>query len=246
MIFFAVFPPHILGVWNTYGRYAMYLSLIGSAVVFLSYEVRLLFARDFKKRYDMVSQYEITYLWYSFLLLIFGGILYVNTSFSETIWVSFLVRWVVSIVLSISIGMLAQYALKFYYPFYVERRLRRLRYLPRISPDGRKMKLLTEEEEDIFLDEGMQEEENLYSIDYDVWVDEVSGFFKIERYHGRMHAMRCPECKYMTMRLTRDEMLTSPSMQDSGRIKKYYLCSYCGYEQNQAYDIGRLSGGKGV
>ena len=51
------------------------------------------------------------------------------------------------------------------------------------------MKLLSEEE-DVYLDEGMQAEENAYSVDYDVWIDEKTGFTKIEKYNGRLHALK--------------------------------------------------------
>ena len=37
------------------------------------------------------------------------------------------------------------------------------------------MRLLTEEEEDVHLDEGKRSEEDIFSIDYDVWIDEKSG-----------------------------------------------------------------------
>ena len=44
------------------------------------------------------------------------------------------------------------------------------------------MKLLSEDEEDVYLDEGMQAEENVFSVDYDVWIDEESGYTKIEKH----------------------------------------------------------------
>ena len=45
------------------------------------------------------------------------------------------------------------------------------------------MKLLSEEEEDAYLDEGQQAEENVFSVDYDVWIDEETGYThrKIQR-----------------------------------------------------------------
>ena len=73
---------------------------------------------------------------------------------------------------AVILGVIVQNILKFYYPFFIEKRLKKLRYTPRTSPDGRKMKLLSEEEEDVYLDEGMQAEEDAFSVDYDVWIDE--------------------------------------------------------------------------
>ena len=70
----------------------------------------------------------------------------------------------------IILGVVVQNLLRFYYPFFIERRLKALRYSPRINPaNGNFMKLLSEEEEDVHLEPGMQAEEELHSIDYDVW-----------------------------------------------------------------------------
>jgi len=47
----------------------------------------------------------------------------------------------------------------------IEKRLKVLRYKPRISPKtGKPMKLLSEEEEDVHLDEGMQAEETFIQL----------------------------------------------------------------------------------
>ena len=38
------------------------------------------------------------------------------------------------------------------------------------------MKFVKEEEEDAYLDEGQQAEENVFSVDYDVWIDQETGY----------------------------------------------------------------------
>ena len=83
------------------------------------------------------------------------------------------------------IGVIIYNFLEYYYPTLQEKRLQRLRYKPRTSPkSGKPMKLLSENEEDVHLDEGQQAEENIFSVDYDVWVDEASDYVKIEKYPG--------------------------------------------------------------
>ena len=42
----------------------------------------------------------------------------------------------------------------------------------RAAPFLVRLVLLSEDEEDAYLDEGMQAEENVFSVDYDVWIDE--------------------------------------------------------------------------
>ena len=69
------------------------------------------------------------------------------------------------------------------------------------------MKLLSEEEEDVYLDEGMQAEENAYSVDYDVWIDEKTKFTKIEKYNGRLHALKCDKCNYQTLKVSKEEII---------------------------------------
>ncbi|MEL7146442.1 MAG: hypothetical protein AAFO69_08750, partial [Bacteroidota bacterium] len=120
---------------------------------------------------------------------------------------------------------------------FIEKRLKKLRYTPRISPDGRKMKLLSEEEEDVYLDEGMQAEEDAFSVDYDVWIDEVSGYTKIEKYNGRLHALQCPECNYQTLKVEREEIIQTPTAEDEGELMKYYQCGYCGYKERKSFKI---------
>lgn len=89
------------------------------------------------------------------------------------------------------------------------------------------MRLLSEEEEDVHLDEGMLAEENVFSIDYDVWIDEKSGDVKIEKYEGRLQALQCNSCGFYTMRIVREEVVKQPEGKNPGELVKYYECSYC-------------------
>jgi hypothetical protein len=99
------------------------------------------------------------------------------------------------------------------------------------------MKLLSEEEEDAYLDEGMIAEENLFSMDYDVWKDEVTGYVKIEKYAGHLHAVQCPECNYQTFKVVKEEILKTPTETEEGELMKHYLCGYCGYKAKKAVTL---------
>lgn len=92
------------------------------------------------------------------------------------------------------------------------------------------MKLLSEEEEDAYLDEGMQAEENVFSVDYDVWKDEETGYIKIEKYSGHLHAIQCPECNYQTFKVVKEEIIKAPTATEEGELLKHYQCGYCGYK----------------
>jgi hypothetical protein len=228
-------------MWNTWGRIIAFVLLGIAALILLYHLSMLLLIRDYKKRYDYINKYEISNLWYASVVLIFAVGIYINTLVveGELIWV--LVRIFVTIMMGLIVGVIISNILKFYYPFYVEKRLKRLRYTPRISPKtGKPMKLLSEEEEDVYLDEGMQAEENVFSVDYDVWIDDDSGYTKIEKYAGHLIALQCPECNYQTLKVVKEEILESPTELDEGELMKFYKCSYCGYKERKAFRIARL------
>ena len=230
-----------LETWNKWGKLVAY-GLAGVAVIILLYHfLSLLSKRDFKKRYDFINKFEINNLWYSSVVLLFAIGIYINTlrSEGELIWV--LVQVFVTVMMGLIVGVIISNILKFYYPFYVEKRLKRLRYAPRVSPKtGKTMKLLSEDEEDVYLDEGMQAEENVFSVDYDVWIDEETGFTKIEKYAGHLIALQCPECNYQTLKVMKEEILESPTEVEEGELMKFYKCDYCGYKERKAFRIAKL------
>ena len=102
------------------------------------------------------------------------------------------------------------------------------------------MKLLSEDEEDVYLDEGMQAEENIFSIDYDVWVDEETGYTKIEKYAGHLHALQCPECNYQTFRVVKEDLLQAPSATEEGELTKHFECGYCGHKAKKNFRVAML------
>lgn len=230
-----------LETWNKWGKLIAY-GLAGVAVIILLYHfLSLLSNRDYKKRYDFINKHEINNLWVVSVVLLFAIGIYINTLLaeSELIWV--LVRVFVTIMMGLIVGVIISNILKFYYPFYIEKRLKKLRYTPRVSPKtGKEMKLLSEEEEDVYLDEGMQAEENVFSVDYDVWIDEETGFTKIEKYAGHLIALQCPECNYQTLKVVKEEILESPTAAEEGELMKFYKCDYCGYKERKAFRIAKI------
>ncbi|HHP7240959.1 MAG TPA: hypothetical protein ACFCUD_04775 [Cyclobacteriaceae bacterium] len=232
--------PSIIEAWNTYGRIAAYLVAGAGLVYFLIHLFKLMTIKDFKTKYDYINQNEINVLWVSSLLVIIGVAIYTNTLVEQTAYLWFIIRIFMSTAFAIIAGIIVQNIIKFYYPFYIEKRLKKLRYTPRVSPDGRKMKLLSEEEEDVYLDEGMQAEEDAYSVDYDVWIDEVSGFTKIEKYNGRLHALQCPECNYQTLKVAREEIIQSPTTTEEGELMKYFECGYCGHKERKSFKVAKV------
>ena len=229
----------LLNMLNLYGRYVAYVVAGAGVLILLGHLIKLMTTKDFKTRYDYINMHEINLMWYGLLLIIIGLAIFGNTIAGTSTWLWLFIRLFVSIMLALIVGVVVQNVLKFYYPFYIEKRLKRLRYTPRSSPDGRKMKLLSEEEEDVYLDEGMQAEEDAFSVDYDVWIDEESGYTKIEKYNGRLHALQCPDCNYQTLRVDREEVIQPATDTEEGELMKYFTCGYCGYKERKSFTIAK-------
>jgi hypothetical protein len=224
--------------WNSMAINLAYVCWAAGILVVLGYIVRLSTIPDNKDKYDFINRHEVNFLWYSSLILILGACFYFNGNIIELTTILIFVRVFLTAMMGTIAALIVQNLLKFYYPFFIEKRLKVLRYKPRISPKtGKPMKLLSEEEEDAHLDEGMQAEENVFSVDYDVWKDEETGFIKIEKYAGHLHAIQCPECNYQTFKLMREEIVRQPTELEEGELMKHYQCSYCGYKARKTVTL---------
>lgn len=224
--------------WNTAALNISLALWAISILIVLYHVVRLATMKDAKAKYDFINKSEIKTLWIASLVLIIGCCFYANSKIVElsALWV--FVRFFTTFAMGMIVALIVQNLLKFYYPFFIEKRLKALRYSARVSPKtGKPMKLLSEEEEDAYLDEGMQAEENVFSIDYDVWKDEETGYIKIERYAGHLHALRCPECNYQTFKIVREEILKTASVSEEGELLKHFQCGYCGYKAKKTVTL---------
>ena len=220
-----------------YGTFA----LAGVGVLLLLYLfLRLATIRDYKARYDFINQHEKNLLWYSSVAFIAAAGMYA-TSVLATEWLYAFVGLFVSTMFGMIVGVVIFNYLQYYYPTLLEKRLHSLRYKPRISPTtGKPMKMLSESEEDVHLDEGQRAEEKIFSVDYDVWVDEASDYVKVEKYKGYLHAEKSPTCGYYTLRVVREEIIESPTVEREGTLVKHYECSYSGYKTQRVFNIARL------
>lgn len=224
--------------WNSLALNITYACWALGILVVLGYIVRLYTIPDNKDKYDFINRHEVKVLWYAALIIILGACAYFNSAITQLTTIMTFVRIFLTAMMGTIAELIVQNLLKFYYPFFIEKRLKVLRYKPRISPKtGKPMKLLSEEEEDVHLDEGMQAEENVFSVDYDVWKDEETGFIKIEKYAGHLHAIQCPECNYQTFKVVREEILRAPTDSLEGELVKHYQCSYCGYKAKKSVSL---------
>lgn len=204
--------------------------LIG-LLIYTIYKIRVSAISDFKAKYDYINANEIK--WFKITFYCFGiaiGLI-VNLYAAgkvHDVGVWFFVRFFIGASAATLVGYISALVLQFYYPTKLNYKLKRWRYMPRINAaTGNKMRLLSEDEEDVHLNEGMQAEEKVFSIDYDVWVDEKTGDLKIEKYLGHLTALQCKNCGFFTMRVTREEFVKFNEAGEPTELLKHYQCSYC-------------------
>jgi hypothetical protein len=218
---------------------------VGIAILIqLLYWIKFAFKRTFKEKYDFASQQEINFIFYSFVSFAVAFALWINTLSSDAVgvnWMYFAIRAFISICGATLIIYITNLLLKFVYPGFLAKKLNRLRYTPRKNPKtGHLMRLLSEDEEDVHLDEGMQAEEQVFSVDYDVWVDEVSGEVKIEKYKGYLEAQECDRCGFQTLKLEEEEIIKVATEEEEGELIKHYKCSYCNRIKHRHHQISRI------
>lgn len=234
-----------LGAWSTYMFYGILSSIGLGILIFLYYELRVLKIRDYKEKYDFVNHYEIRYFWYAIVAMIISAGFAINTLGDDLILESgnrwFFVRIFISACF-IVVGYFLFYSLiRIYYPRKLARRLQHLRTAPRLSPDGNLMRRLSEEEEDVHMEPSMIKEEEVQIVDYDVWIDEKTGYKKIEKYIIHEQSAECPECSYYTFVVAREEMGKSPTEAESGYVIEHLECTYCGYKERREVEVAKLS-----
>lgn len=200
-------------------------------LIYLVYKFRLSLVTDYKAKHDFINTKEIK--WYKAMLYAFGlGVAMIVNMYGAgkvtEMGVWFFVRLFMSLAGATLVGYVGSLILEYYYPTRLSKKLKKWRYIPRINPKtGNKMRLLSETEEDVHLTEGMQAEENVFSIDYDVWIDEKSGDVKIEKYDGRLIALQCGNCGFYTMKVVREEIIERNDDESPRELIKHYQCSYC-------------------
>lgn len=221
---------------------AIIMGVVG-IIIYILYHVRLSAIRDYKEKHDFINTFEIK--WYKWVFYAWGIAvamivnIYAAGRLTEMgVW--FFVRFFIGAAAATLVGYVAALVLDYYYPTKLSAKLRKWRYMPRTNPaTGNQMRLLREDEEDIHLNEGMQAEENVFSIDYDVWIDEKTRDIKIEKYQGHLIALQCKNCGFFTMKVTREEIVLTNDDGSPKELVKHYQCSYCKNVRATQFKISR-------
>jgi DNA-directed RNA polymerase subunit M/transcription elongation factor TFIIS len=234
-------------VWDSYMFTGTAVFIVATILIFVYHEFRVLSISDFKARYDYVTLYEIKFFWYTVITAIIAATFASNSFMTEWImrkgWKWFYGRLFITICLAIVTYYLFHSLIKIYYVRYMEGKLDRLRNKPRTSPDGNLMRKLSESEEDAHLeaDQIAQEGSEIHSVDYDVWLDEKTGFKKVEKYYSYQHSIECPECGYVTMKIHHEEVTVKPTESEAGQLTKHYRCTFCSHRQRKEVQLAKLA-----
>lgn len=235
-----------IAAWDKYMTLGAYVCVGVAVLVLLLHEVRILLIKDYKDKYDYVNLNEVRSIWHAVIALITGAAFYANSIGTKMIFSDVTIWFYVRIFMTASFAVIAYFIfyslVRIYYPRYVERRLNKLRHKPRISPEGNVMRKLREKEEEAHLEASLfREQTEVHSVDYDVWLDEKTGYTKVEKYHAYQHTEECPECGYVTFRLRKEEIAEQPTDDNPGLLIKHYGCSYCMHREARESVIARLS-----
>jgi hypothetical protein len=220
-----------LEIWHQGAFYAFFASLGVAILLFIVYRIRYASSGGMKEKYELASEFEIqNYLRLNYAIAV--GIFFIaNTARPDIVVLTpvwFFIRMFIGACLATLYGYITFLLFKYYYPGQLEKKLKDLRYSPRISSrTGNAMKLLSEDEEDAYLDEGMQAEENAFSVDYDVWIDEETGETQIEKYKGHLAAFECDRCGFQTLKLQKEEVIREATDYEDGELLKEFKCGYC-------------------
>lgn len=232
--------PFIVAWHDTMVLGAIFMFALG-IIIYFFHNIKVSAIGDYHLKYDYINRREIKnykLVYYCFGIAVAMLINLYQMSEMKQVEFWFYMRLCMSVAGGTIIAYVAHLILEYYYPTILDKKLKKWRYMARTNPkNGNKMRLLSEEEEDVHLQEGMIAEENVFSIDYDVWIDEKTGDVLIEKYEGRLQALRCGNCGFYTMRVIKEEVTKAPSAGEVGELVKSYQCSYCKSVRATAFNI---------
>ena len=235
-----------LANWDMYMLIAGVAFIVIAILIFLYHEFKVLQVKDLKEKYDYVNLHEVRFFWYTIVALIVAGIFFTNSIFTNRVMEE--ISWFyVRIFVSVSFAVIAYFIfysiVRIYYPRQLEKRLHKIRTTARFSPSGNKMRRLSEEEEDHHLEASQIAEESseIHSVDYDVWLDDKTGFKKVEKYWAYQHSEECSECGYFTLKIANEEIEVRPTASETGLLLKHFKCSYCNHREAREITLAKLS-----
>ncbi len=106
--------------------------------------------------------------------------------------------------------------------------------------DGQMTKLNEKMDNDL-LSLNQSKEENIRSLDYDVWLCKNCNNKTIEKYRGRMYHLysTCSKCKSLSLKRTGSKVIVHPTYDSTGTRENYSTCVICGFKKTETSTIPR-------
>ena len=105
---------------------------------------------------------------------------------------------------------------------------------------GSPMVKIDEVHDNDYLDRGQDLEEQLGSVDYDVWLCPKCNETTVEPYVNRISAFKpCPKCGVRAYGLRSETVVRQPTTRSVGMGVRKYHCRACGYDHDKFYEIPR-------
>jgi len=139
-------------------------------------------------------------------------------------------------------GILFPVPMLFHYFFYLGRR-NYFRNHPRNCPKcSSPLHKLNEKDDDAHLKESQVFEEELKSVDYDVWLCGSCDYITTYTYVSKFTKYKkCPKCKTVAFYTKSRTTVVSPTYESSGRGEELKVCKYCNHSQTSSYTIAKLT-----
>ncbi|MDR1865536.1 MAG: TPM domain-containing protein [Bacteroidales bacterium] len=124
----------------------------------------------------------------------------------------------------------------------VKAHVRKFRQQPFTCDCGGTMRLLSEEDDNKYLNPTRDFEEKIRSADYDVFLCDACRRTAVFAYGGSKSRMyeRCPKCNTRAMKRGKSTVITRATCQTEGRKRVEYACKYCRHTENRVVSIPRL------
>jgi uncharacterized protein len=130
---------------------------------------------------------------------------------------------------------------------FIRSRLLKYRNHRRFSKkNGKEMFKKNDVTEDPFLNKGQLVEENIHSVDYDVWATENEDDILILKYN-RMFSKysKCPKCGYKTYYTAHSKTVKAATRSSTGLREQTYHCKNCNYSKVKQITIPMITSSSG-
>jgi uncharacterized protein len=134
--------------------------------------------------------------------------------------------------------------------FYKRNRKQKFRNQPfACSECGNDMQLLSEKEDNKYLQPSEDKEDEIKSVDADVFLCNNCGHTEIFKYDNKSSKYkRCAHCQTKAFYLQNTQTITAPTYSYKKKKKETYVCAFCNYTQTKSKRLPKLtssSGGSG-